>query len=148
MVKATDIKKDVPGLVKAISVFYYILSISAIIGGILFIAGFSSLYFYLFLIVTLFLGIIFSFLVILSSVPIAFLITGIFLFFVARGIWKGRNWARISIIIVSALLIIYAMAYVLTAIPGITISVSPIHIINLFIIFYLLFSKRVKEAFS
>ena len=148
MMKATDSKKDVPGLVKAISVYYYLLSIIIIIAAISLLFLDTSLYgllFYIYLVPIFFFDFILSYLFVL---PFAALIAGIFLFFVARGIWKGRNWARISIIIVSALLIIYAMAYVLTAIPGITISVSPIHIINLLIIFYLLFSSKAKEAFS
>ena len=132
--------------------------------ALLFIAGFSSLYFYLFLIVTLFLGIIFSFLVILSSVPIAFLITGIFLFFVARGIWKGRKWAKIAIIILLSLAILSELpSLIATFLPeniqgifsnltienilSLSMGFLP-SIINLLILGYLLFSKRAKEAFA
>ena len=77
----------------------------------------------------------YSYLLLLTIFPIAL---GIFLFFVARNLWKGRKWARLIVMIISVLGILASFGSLSP--PGI--------IINLFIAGYLLFSKRAKEAFS
>src|SRR3989344_2509164 len=90
---------EMPTGVKVISVLYYICAAFAVLFGLLLMAGAG------------FIGNL------MKSVPLlSFLGTGFFLaiglvliafgvldFFVGRGLWNGRNWARIIVIIFSAL---------------------------------------------
>lgn len=65
-------------------------------------------------------------------------------FFIARGLWKGKNWARIIAIILACLAIAYAIWVISVGqifMGGFTI------IINGLIAGYLLFNKNVREAF-
>jgi hypothetical protein len=69
----------------------------------------------------------------------------IFAFFIGRGIWRLRKWARITAIILAILGLI-------SAIFSMIIGFKPTQIISLlidgFIAGYLLFNKEVKEAFK
>jgi hypothetical protein len=70
---------------------------------------------------------------------------GILMIFVARGLWKGKNWARIVQIILSVLGIIYAIwLWIQGSGTGGALNL----IVNLPIVSYLSFSKKVREAFS
>jgi len=126
--------KHVPGGVKIISVLYYIGAFLGVISGILFI--FAS-------------GLIGSALGILASLGyfagIIFIGLGVFGFFVARGLWKGKNWSRIVAIIFASL---GTLTAALSMIQGEIVSNIFGLVINFAIGGYLLFSSKVKEAFS
>lgn len=69
---------------------------------------------------------------------------GIFYIFVARGLWKGRNWARIAQIIFACIGMMFAIFGLIQLKFGNIFSL----VISCLIAGYLLFSKKVKEAFS
>ena len=75
-----------------------------------------------------------------NYIVFAILIFGVFTFFIGRGLWKGRNWARIGVLI-WVILYFFGSYYFTGYIP-----ISSL-IINLAIAGYLLFSKGVRRAF-
>ena len=66
-------------------------------------------------------------------------------FFIARGLWKAQKWARIVLIIFSILGIISAISTLVSG--SLTQGILNI-VINGVIGGYLIFSKKVKTAFS
>jgi hypothetical protein len=112
-------ERNIPRGIKAIVIYFYIISILFLI-----------LAFY----PTSFIGMINQFY--LQS--IFFLIVAVFLFFIARGLWKFQKWARIAIIIFSIITLIYSL--IKFSFVGI--------IIHTFIVVYLIFNKQVKKLFS
>lgn len=141
--------KEIPVGVKIIAVLYYIGAVLGVIFGILFLVG---------------AGLIGT---VASQIPIIglfgsglFVVAGIILiglgvlgFFMGRGLWKGKNWARILAIIFAGLGVIMAIVAMFTTQIGVNITgqiASQIVnlAINLVIGGYLLFSKKVKAAFS
>lgn len=146
--------KEVPVLVKVLAVLYYISAGVAAIGLIFIIA--SSIF--------------------VSGRILSLLVSIIFiggfialLFFIARGLWKGQNWARIMVIIFCILGIISAIGGIITfsifrnAVSAVgdnlTSIMAPLQIvqttmllvvimIDMLIAGYLLFNKKVKEAFK
>jgi len=114
-------KRVVPLGVKIISILYYLWSIWYLIAGVMIV--FSSLFF----------GVIFNFGL------------GIFWIFIGRGLWKGRNWARISAIVIALII------FVLSIIEFISFRFYFLNIMLLIVGVitgvYLWFNKRVKEAF-
>jgi len=132
---------EVPTGVKVISVCYYIGAVVLFIVGILCFVGGG---FIGPLLTTLlpFLGTLATGLFIVCSViAIGF---GVLSFFVGRGLWKGRNWARI-------VAIVFTFLGVLSAIFSIPVDiVSGIFslLVNLVIALYLLLSSSVKKAFE
>ena len=149
MMEVTDTKKDVPGLVKAISVLYYILAICAVIISILGILNVQVNYLlsYISYNIQNFFRFISQSLSLIEFIPLNIIFI-IFLFFVARGLWKGRNWARRVVITISAIEIILGIFAGIIPAGLINPLALLFWIIHLPIIGYLLFSKRVKEAFS
>ena len=80
--------------------------------------------------------------VVIEIILIGFSILG---FFVGRGLWKARPWARIVAIILSALgILVAAISMIQGNIVGNIVSL----VIQLVIGGYLLFSSNVKKAFS
>lgn len=150
--------QEVPIGVKIISVLYYISAAIGLIGSIgLFISFARSTSNYNFVIAAIFL-----------------LGFSILFFFVGRGLWRGKDWARIVTITISILeIIVVIIAIVVLSnlskqlihandisslgniqnivdifdiskfIPKAIITIA----INAFIAGYLLFNKKVKEAF-
>lgn len=130
-------KKKVPTLVKVISVFYYIGAFLGLLFGILFMVGAKIVY------------------LILDQIPeLAALGSGIFVvlgvilivmsvvdFFIGVGLWNGKRWARIWVIIFCALGILSAI------INGILVNLGSL-IINLAIGLYFYLDKDVKKAFN
>lgn len=88
---------------------------------------------------------------------IIFLIIGSLIVFTGIGLWKGKNWARITEVIFSILLIVYILfnisSFFLNPSRG-DFNYIPIIlrlvviIIPLLIGIYLLFDQKVKKAFS
>lgn len=133
--------KQIPTGVKIISVLYYIGSFMFVLSSILFFVGAG------------FIGSITEGVSIFGTFgPGLFIVGGIILiglgilyFFIGRGLWKGKNWARIVAIIFSIfgiLIVIVSMIQgnVLSNIVGLAIQLT--------IAGYLLFSNSVKEAFN
>ncbi len=60
-------------------------------------------------------------------------------YLIGNGLWKGRNWARILVIVLTALSLLSSLTHVLTNIVGI--------IIDVIIIWYLGFNKSVINYF-
>ena len=92
------------------------------------------------------------------SIPfgIIYLIIGSLIIFTGKGLWKGKNWARITEVIFSILLIIclllFNLSFFLNPFRGdfnyILIILSLLLIIvPLFIGIYLLFDQKVKKYF-
>ena len=136
-----DTVKSVPAGVKVISVLYYIGSIFGLLFALLFFFGAGAISSF-----TDQIPVLSAFgtglFIIAGVITLAFSILG---FFVARGLWKGKNWTRIFVIILSILGILMGI-FLLTQ-GNIISNVSNI-IINLIIGGYLLFSHSVKEAFT
>jgi|SRR3989344_149147 len=132
---------SVPTGVKIISVLYYIGAVFGLLFGILFIVGAG------------FIGSIASQIPLIGALGaglfivggIIMIVFGILGFFIGRGLWKGRNWARIVAIIFACLGILIA---IISMIQGSIISNIFSLVINGIIGGYLLFSSKVKEAFA
>lgn len=131
---------EVPTLVKILAIFGYIGSGMTILGGLLLLFGgflFSTI---LSLIIPASVLNVFNFTV-FSILVIAFGVLGIF---IERGLWKGKNWARILTIVFGSIGIIVSLISIATG--------NFMNLINLIvegaIVGYLLFNKKVKEAFK
>lgn len=132
--------QGVPTGVKVISVLYYI--------G----AGFSILFGLLFFVGAGYMGTLVSQIPLLGLLGSGFFVAvGIILIglgalsiFIGRGLWKGKNWARITAIIFSVLGILSGLYSV---VKGNYFSLLGL-LINLLIGGYLMFNSSVKSAFS
>ena len=135
---------QIPIGVKIISILYYIGAVIGIIFGLLFIFGGSFLKAGSFLKSSLgFIGALGSIFFIVMG--IIFVGLGVLGFFIGRGLWKVKSWARILAIIFACLGVLLA---VISMIQGKIVSNIFNLVINLVIGGYLLFSNSVKEAFS
>jgi heme/copper-type cytochrome/quinol oxidase subunit 4 len=96
--------------------------------------------------------------ILLSEISITWILTLIFiialdglLIFVGISLWKGKNWARVSIITLSSLIIIFLAYIIFNAIEASLRDDAILYAfgicINAFVIAYLLFSNEVREAF-
>ena len=130
-------KKNIPLGIKILSILGYIA------------AGFSVIFALLFFIGAGFVanipgleafgaGIIIFFGIILLGL-------GVLDFFIARGLWKGQNWARILLIIFMILGIVYALGILF--IGQVIASLLNI-VIDVLIGWYLIFNKNVKKFFA
>ncbi|MGD9276902.1 MAG: hypothetical protein PVJ67_07055 [Candidatus Pacearchaeota archaeon] len=133
--------QSVPTGVKVIAVLYYIGAVLGIIFGLLFLVGAGAI------------GSIASQIPVLGALGAGlFIVGGIILiglgvlgFFVGRGLWKARPWARIVAIIFAVLGILMA---IISMIQGSIASNIFNLVIQLVIGGYLLFSNNVKQAFA
>ena len=133
---------SVPTLVKVISVLYYIGAALSIImalvmffgaGAIDSIPGMDAM--------GGLTGIFSGLMIVLGVIMIGFAVLA---FFIARGLWKGRNWARIVAIILAILGVLSA---IISLVQGSWSNIIGL-IIHGAIGGYLLFSKDVKAAFA
>jgi len=77
---------------------------------------------------------------------IIFIGLAVLLLFVGRGLWKGRNWSRILLIVLSVILVVLTLIYLAS---GYSLLVSLlILVINIWIAGYLLLSEKAKTAFG
>ena len=132
----------VPTGVKILAVFYYIGAVFSVLLAILLLIGAS------------FIDTIAQSIPVLALiggslfivVGIVYLVFGILGLFIGRGLWKGKNLARIFVIIVSIFWFVAAIMMIFNS------SLWVSGIVNLLISgligCYLLFSKSVKEAFG
>jgi len=130
--------KKIPTGVKVISILYYITAILAIIFGLLFLFGGGA-------IANLIpgLGILGGGLFIV--IGIIFIGLGILGFFIGRGLWKAKKWARILVIVFAGLGIISAITQM---VQGDFMSSIINLAINGIIGGYLIISKKVKKTFA
>ncbi len=133
--------KQIPAGVKVISVFYYISAVLGILSGILFLVATKLMGPIISQVPVI--GTLGSMLFIVGGVVMLFF--GILNFFVGRGLWKGKNWARIFVIIFAVLGIIVAVYLVIKG--SFVQGISDLLVSGL-IAGYLLFSSKVKEAFA
>lgn len=129
--------KEIPTGVKVISIFYYIGAAFATIGGILFLVStaFMSTLFTSIIPTTLGSGLfIFAGIIILAF--------GILDFFIAKGLWNVKKWARILVIVLSCLVVLTGLTSISSIVSVISIVISGL------IGGYLIFSKKVKAAFK
>ena len=75
-----------------------------------------------------------------------FLVFGLINFLVGRGLWKGKNWSRILIMVLSVFGILLGLSAAFS--PGGLKGGLPILIINGVILGYIGFSKQVKSFFT
>ncbi len=144
-------KKQIPAGVMIIAIMGFISCAIFLIGGIIFILG----------------GIIFSINPITIEFPpeipaqiasamnqvlvpalfimgLILVISTLIIFFISRGLWRLKNWARITVIILSVLMAVSAffsiMGGELKSLLGLAI--------NVIVAAYLIFSENVKNSFS
>ncbi len=139
---------DAPTTIKVISILYYIAAALFVFMGLVIIIGSKPM---ASSIVTSNPGMG------LDSIPLGALATivivigvvmlgiSVFCFFIGRGIWRTKKWARITAIILSILGIISA---VFSIFIGFKYTQIISLIIDIFIAVYLLFSKEAKIAFK
>jgi hypothetical protein len=135
--------KEAPIGVKIISIFYYLQVALVVIAGILIVSDFFKN--------SLIAGYGSSFLTLV--IPIILLIAlSVFVFLIAHGLWKGKSWTRIIVIIFSVWELIIGLGLII-GLSGIAImkniltSLAAI-LINGVIGGYLLFNERVNEFFK
>jgi hypothetical protein len=125
---------EVPTGVKVIAVLYYIGAVLTILGGIMMFIGSG------------FLATIVPF---LSGFAIAggvlMLALGVLGFFIGRGLWNGRNWARIVALIFAVIGLVGAIMGMVGGAIGSNIFGL---IINGLIGWYLGLNANVKQAFA
>lgn len=139
-------KQSVPTGVKIIAVLYYIGTFFGIIFGLLFLVGAGALNSVANKIPSLgVLGTLGAGLFIIGGIIVIGL--GVLSFFIGRGLWKAKNWARIVAIVFAALGILMSMIMMIMM-PGSIVSNIFNLVIDLLIGGYLLFSKDVKQAFA
>jgi len=134
-------KKSVPTGVKVIAVIHYIGAVLGLLVGLLWIIsaghlGSSAIQVPI-------IGAIGVGLFIAGG--IIFMSLGILAFFLGRGLWKAKPWARIVVIIFSALGVLMS---IISITQGGIISSIPNLVIQGTIGGYLLFNNKVKQAFS
>jgi hypothetical protein len=90
--------------------------------------------------------------IILVVLGLMWVVFGIFVMVIARGLWKGKNWTRITEIVLGGLGILNAFWTLISPrgdklITTIIISVG-ILLVNGIIVAYLMFNNKVKTFFK
>lgn len=136
------LKKRIPLGVKVISVVLYLLSFLSLI------IGFSFVFFsnYLLSLIPP-LQILANLLFLIS---IFFFLFSIVLFFVGNKLWEGKEWARLTAIILSSWGIIISFYLIFSKLYDLTYIISGMVtlLLLIFIVSYLLFNKDVKNHFQ
>ncbi len=155
--KVSSKGSGIPAGVRIISVFNYVISLILVLSGLAFLLGagiFSSedaqatvvrLFEDLSASTTIATSVAGMFSQILVAAGILSIMFAVLFFFIARGLWRRQNWARILAIIFFAIGFIGALADILRG--DIARNVIEL-VIDGFIAGYLLFNSRVKTAFS
>jgi len=133
--------KEIPIGVKIISILYYISAGFAVLFAIFLFVGFA------------FLSTLMPFLTAISAwgyilvvfCAIIVLAFSVLSFFIAKGLWKAKNWARMLVIVFSAMSVLGLLTSLFTNFSfGSLVSVAVQGAVG----GYLLFAKEVKEAFK
>jgi hypothetical protein len=132
-------KKKVPLLVKILSIIFFLAVIITIAIGVLMIVG-GDIASSVLPLVVVNTG---------QTVIFATMIFAIILFFIALGLWKTWRWAKIVVIVFSAIGIISAIYGIILWQGTLDIARNAISlVIETLIGCYMVFSKKVKMAFS
>lgn len=134
--------KEIPVGVKVISILYYVTAALAVLGAILLFVGsaFISSLFQNIPILSI-IGAVGSGLFIF--IGIVALIYGALDFFIGRGLWNTKSWARILVIIFSCIGVLMGLVSIASGFFAIVqLAISGV------IGGYLIFSKEVKKAFK
>jgi len=132
-----EVKSSTPLGVKIISVFYYLGAALMIILGVTFLFGGGILAANLGLSGGIFTGLA----VVAAILTIAF---AVLFFFIAKDLWRTKNWARIAVIVLSVIGLLSSISNIGKT-PGSSIFNL---LLNALIGGYLLFNRNVKKAFS
>jgi len=134
--------KEIPTGVKVISVVYYIFAAIAVIASIFLFSGASTINSILGSIPIIgILGALGSGLFIFGA--IMSLIFGTLSFFIGRGLWKAKRWARGLVIVFSIIGVLIGLVSIASGFVAVVqLAISG------FIGGYLIFSKKVKGAFK
>ncbi len=140
----SQMSKNVPTGVKVISILYYIGTAFGVLFGLLFIFGgsiagaiISQLETGLGISAALLGGL----LIVLGIITLAFAVLS---FFIARGLWKAQNWARILAGIFAILGALSSLASLIQGNFGSVVFLA----IEGFIAYYLFMNEDVKAAFA
>jgi len=129
-------KNSAPLGVKIIGIVYFIGAVLSFLAGIFLIAGvklllnFEDLFNILGSEILIFLGVI-------------LILIAVLYFFIGRGLFKGRSWARIIVIVFSVLGFVFSLIGMFSEFWSNFIS----FVINLVFAGYLFFSREVKNFF-
>ncbi len=139
-------KENLPMGVKVVSVLYYIWAILWIGFGLLVALGATIIINYLISLFPQLETVNYGTLVVVGIiVGLVLVALGILEFFVARGLWKLKPWARVTAILLSALAII-------NSVLALTTSFDAVQIVRLIvdggIIAYLMLSKEARRLYK
>ena len=135
---------EVPTGVKVISVLYFIGAGFSLLFGLLFMvgAGFvAPLLSKIPLLGPIGSGFLTGFFILLGIIIIGL---GVLEFLIGRGLWKGKNWARITATIIAGIGVLSGLYSIIKGNYSSSLGLA----INLLVGYYLLFSNEVKSAFS
>ena len=145
MAKKTKIvkraKSEVPTGVKIIAILQYICAGFLVLFGLLFLVGSNYLAGVLSKVAPFLATLGATFFIVIAIICLAFAALA---FFVGRGLWKAQNWARILVIIFSALGVLSGLVSIIKGDFGSIVSLA----INGLIGWYLYFNADVKKAFA
>lgn len=129
--------KKIPFLVKVISVLNYINAAFFAIAAIVLLAyGISGK--------KIFIEGVTSAAMIVAGV--IFIVLGVFAFYIARGLWKGQNWARIVEIVLGIIGVVAGVSGIFQQVNVVSNIIGIV--INGLIAGYLAFNRDVKRVFS
>jgi hypothetical protein len=136
-----EMDKKVPNGVKIISVLYIIFAIAIIFATIFYIYNMA--------VISKPLDIpnhfdTISLIMIMSG--IIFVGSAVFFFFIGRGLWKGKNWARMTVIVFSVLGVVGGLGKVIDGNIGGAVGLISAGVFAI-IGGYLFFNKNVKQVF-
>ncbi len=135
--------KEIPIGVKIISIVYQVAAaFLALVAVMLFVGSGSIVSYFDKIPILSIIGTVGAGLFIFAGVMC--LIFGILNFFIGRGLWKTKNWARVLVIIFSCIGVIIG----LTSLARLSFGGIVQLVISGFIGGYLIFSKEVKKAFK
>lgn len=133
-----DKQKQIPVGVMILSILGYIGAVLTLLGGLALIFGASFIASFLAQMIPMMgAGVTSAWFIILGIIVIALAILD---YFIARGLWNGQNWARILVIIFTALSLLSSLMHPLSGIVSIVIDVL--------IIWYLGFNKQAVDYFK
>jgi hypothetical protein len=136
--KMADKQKQIPVGVMILSILGYIGAVLTLLGGLALIFGASFIASFLAQMIPMMgAGVTSAWFIILGIIVIALAILD---YFIARGLWNGQNWARILVIIFTALSLLSSLMHPLSGIVSIVIDVL--------IIWYLGFNKQAVDYFK